>query len=231
MKIIGFNSGVLYHTCHPISKEMLEIIRNTGANAVELGYSTTDRSNQLKNLEISDFQGFSYVSIHAPSNFNYGKNKETEETLNLIQESHKKFNFSVVVIHPNLVSDWNVFNNYDLPFAIENMDHRKKFGRTVEDIKKVFQNNKHLKFVLDLNHCYSNDKTLKLASDFYEKFQDRLCEIHISGFLEYHEPLFQTKQDKIIKALPKKEVPIIIESVCKNETELKNESDYIKTLL
>lgn len=123
MRIIGFNSGSLYHSVHPISKKMMDIVRSTKANAIELGYSTTDRTEQLKNLEISDFQGFSYVSIHAPSNFTYRKNKETQETLDLIRMSHEKFNFSAVVLHPDLVEDWSVFENYNLPFAFENMDH------------------------------------------------------------------------------------------------------------
>jgi hypothetical protein len=226
MRIIGFNSGVLHHSITPISKEMLSIIRETGSNAIELGYSKTDRSNHLKNLKILDFRGFSHISIHAPSNFTYGNNKETIETLDLIQKAHNKFNFSCVVLHPDLVSDWRIFKNYNLPFAVENMDYRKKFGKTVEDLEKVFQNN-HYGFVLDLNHAYSNDKTMKLASEFYEKFRDRLCEIHLSGFQKYHEPLFITKQDEIIRALPKKEVPIIIESVCDSKEDMDKELGYI----
>ncbi|MCX6765417.1 MAG: hypothetical protein NT136_00360 [Candidatus Moranbacteria bacterium] len=223
MKIIGFNSGVLHHTFHPISKEMLDIIRNTGANAVELG---SDQAEQLKDLEVSDFQGFSYISIHAPSNVIYGQNQEAVKVLDSIQEAHERFSFKCVVIHPDRVDNWDIFDNYNFPIAVENMDFRKNFGKTVKDVKQVLENNDY-GFVLDLNHCYSNDKSLRLAWDFYKAFKNRLCEIHISGFQKYHEPLFKTRQNKIIKMLPKKEVPIIIESVCDDMKEIKKELEYV----
>jgi hypothetical protein len=86
--------------------------------------------------------------------------------------------------------------------------------------------------VIDINHCYTNDKTLKLLLNFYKNFKDRICEIHISGFIKLHEPLYITKQVKFLKSFPEiKNFPIIIESNCADKQEAAKELKYIKKLL
>ena len=65
-----------------------------------------------------------------------------------------------------------------------------------------------------------------LAKDFYSKFKDRIAQIHLSGYTGYHDPIFQTKQEEIIKAIQDFEVPIIIESVLAPE-DLEKERQYI----
>jgi len=68
---------------------------------------------------------------------------------------------------------------------------------------------------LDLQHCFVNDPTMKLAQDLQMKFHGRIVEYHISGFEEKapHYPLYETRQDIIIESLIYKTIPIIIESV------------------
>ena len=85
--------------------------------------------------------------------------------------------------------------------------------------------------VLDLGHCKSNDKSLANAREMIEKFRDRIMEIHLSGYVIFHEPLHRTHQDDIIelcRELP--DVPIIIESTFEeNDTaeDVYNEINYI----
>jgi hypothetical protein len=85
--------------------------------------------------------------------------------------------------------------------------------------------------VLDLNHCFTNDPSMRLAAEMYAAFGKRISMVHISGFEKLHEPLSRTKQLEILTAIPDKNLPIIIESGCDNIEEAKKEYEYIKNFL
>ncbi len=82
---------------------------------------------------------------------------------------------------------------------------------------------------LDLQHCFTNDPSGKLARDFQEICKDRIVEYHISGYAQpyLHHPLYQTQQEDIIDSLQYPHIPIIIESTMDNVNELEQEIDYI----
>lgn len=110
------------------------------------------------------------------------------------------------------------------------MDRDKSIGKTTNSLANIL-NGKDFKIVLDINHCYTNDKTMKLARKFYKNFKNKIYEIHLSGYISLHEPLFKTRQIKILKAIPDNKLPIIIESECKSLDEVKKEYHYIKNYL
>jgi sugar phosphate isomerase/epimerase len=231
MSKIGFATGVLHKTIFPVSKKIIEINKNLGCDAIEISCNISERISFLDKINISDLKCFKYVSLHAPvRNIKYCNDKKTKEILQKIDQAYKRLKINYVVIHPDLVEDWGVFKNYSFKIAIENMDWRKDSYKNIKDIRKVVKKI-NCKMVLDINHCYTNDKTLKLAKDFWKNFKDIICGIHLSGFTEFHDPLFKTKQVEILKAVPKKNIPIIIESMCKNKNEMKKELEYIKIFL
>ena len=111
------------------------------------------------------------------------------------------------------------------------MDKEKQKYKTAEELMKFFKMKPDWKLVLDLNHCYTNDKTMKLADDMIAGFKNRIAEIHLSGHAELHDPLFQTKQNFILDYCNKLDVPILIESVVDDVDDIKKVSDYIKNYL
>ena len=106
------------------------------------------------------------------------------------------------------------------------MDNRKESHKNPTDFDEIFSQDKNYKLVLDINHIYTNDSSMKLADIFYKKFGDRISQLHVSGYIDYHNPLFETKQMNIIKAIQDFNIPMIIESVLSVE-DLEKERNYI----
>jgi len=237
--IIGLTTGFLYDSSIPcekqeksISQEMIKKCKKLGCNAIELNciggfYDTSLRD--LARIDKKDLLGFEHVSIHAPcKGAIFTNNKKTKQVLRLLEAESKRLGINLVVFHPDSIDDWEVFEIFDMPIAIENLDNRKKTFKNIEDMKKAFKLLPNCKFVLDVNHCKTNDSSMKLAQDFIDNFKDRLAEIHVSGFQDYHYPIYKTKQIEILDAIPDSNIPMIIESCCNSLKEAKKEIVYIK---
>lgn len=178
--------------------------------------------------EILD-QNFKYCSIHAPAN-KYENDETSHQILKQLQDLYQKYPIQNIVIHPDEVIDRSIFKQHnDLPFSIENMDNNKNSCQWVQDLEKIFEENPQMKFTLDLQHAFVNDPTMQLAKDLHTAFGDRLVEYHISWFDKelLHYPLFKTEQTKIIDAIEKFDIPLIIESTFDNADELDKEIKYI----
>lgn len=229
---IGFSSGCLNKTHDRLSPKTFDILRNIGCNAIELMWRSPEGISKLEQLTKDDLKGFEYVSIHLPKSIFANNIDKTKHFLSRIEQVHKHLEFDTAVLHPDQVSNWSFFQTTTLPIAIENMDARKKNCKNVKDLQKVFQNI-DAKMVLDLAHTFDNDPTMKLGKDLVSAFGERICEIHISGYnyRELHDPIHLSKQTQILDAIPSTSLPIIIESVCLNEDEVRKEFEYIKNYL
>jgi hypothetical protein len=211
----------------PVSNEAISLIKTVKCEAIELCAIKPERIDNLENINSKSLTDFKYVSLHAPD-ITYENSVETNSVLEKIFSAQKKFHFNTIVICPNFVKDWTVFDHYSLPIAFENMDSRKSFGTTIKDIEFILKK-KDFMVVLDLTHAYTIEKTTQLAQEFYNKFADLIVETHISGYAvhgedeQQHYPAHLLKHQEIFKFIPKK-VPIIIESVWpKVDKENKNE--------
>ena len=219
---LGFSTGTLYKDLE--TKRAIPVIKSLGCKYIEL---TVEEfwSDQLDRINEKDLEGFEYVSFHAPM-VNYGKNSDTKKFFERMADFSKKVRLDLVVFHPDTVEDFSVFENLDFNIGFENMDNRKKSCKSVDDIESVMLRNNDFKFILDLNHCYTNDSSMKLALEFYERLGNRISQIHLSGFRELHDPLFETEQLEIIRSIQSFDVPIIVESLVNPET-IVLERDYI----
>ena len=136
---------------------------------------------------------------------------------------------NVLLFHPDCVNDFNWLNKrYDDLLAFENMDKEKLFGRTINDLKEVFYQCTNAKWVFDLNHLYTNDKTMKSAKDFYNAFSDKLCHYHLSSYGGFHDCFCKTHEDKILEGLTDLSKPIVHEGNVVERGLLQEESEYIK---
>ncbi len=219
---LGFSTGTMYK--HLTVEEALRTFLQHNIDAAELCYVRHDRLRREK-LPVGMLKDFRYLSLHAPNDITYGDSKESEKVVQSIQKLHLVRPFDLVVFHPYEGMDVNFFERLPFPVGFENMDYNTPFGQTVNDLKKVFKNT-NFKMVLDINHAYTNDPTMKLARDFYLEFKNRITQIHLSGFEKFHEPLFKTRQQKIVEAIPDIALPIIVESVMQPR-EIAQEKEYI----
>lgn len=221
---IGFSTGALYK--HQNTVEALQTIAQAGCQCVELGFVRLNQWEWLDQVTAQDIAPFSYVSFHAPKH-DYGPNPITNMVLEKVLSFHNTIRaLDLVVIHPDPIADFSILAAAGLPIGIENMDKRKVTGQFPESLQPILNSYPRWKLVLDVNHVFTNDPSMNLAHRIRQTFQQRIAQVHLSGYREYHEPLFETRQADIIEATKGLQVPIIIESVISPEG-LVRERDYV----
>jgi hypothetical protein len=231
--IIGFATGNFYELIEKeedsFSSLNINHFKASGlTNAIELHCPNEEIIDHLLQKEDLELSSFSYISVHVPSLIN-NKKEELKRILNKLRGLKEKYKIKNFVFHIEKEIDWSIFSDYlDLPVSIENMDNEKDSGKNIEDIEKILKNYP-FNLTLDLQHCFTNDRSMKLAIDIQENFKERITEYHISGFEEevLHYPLFKTNQNIIIESLLHKDIPIIIESCFKERGEEIKEIRYI----
>lgn len=230
-RIIGFSQGVLFKLYNVNKEANIKLLKDCGSNAIEANcHHVSDVAFLSLLLEHIKAHDFEYVSLHAPVNIRYGDNTETKELLHKLEGFYHQLGAELIVIHPDLVDDWSVFEDFKMRWAIENMDNRKKNFKNLDDLEKFFSEHPDWWLVLDVGHVNSNDKTMVLAEELIKAFRDRIVEIHLSGYEKFHDPLHLTEQVEIIECCKDLFVPIIIESVFDPSDGLegvKKELDYI----
>ena len=203
--------------------------------AVELSFTSLHKVTSSQEV-IDLFNEFKYKSIHLPVVEQIGNNKifleypdsKLNDTLKVIDSIIDKSSPNTVLIHPDQVSDFSwAKSKYGKMLAFENMDADKKFGKTIEDMKKVFDLCPDAKWVFDVNHIYTNDNTMETAKDFYNVFKDRLTHYHLSGYGGFHDALCSSKEDIILKGIQSLDFPIIDEGDLLSKGVLEEEFEYI----
>jgi len=233
MKPIGFSHQVLFRSRDPYTKENLQFFINCGCAAVEINFHHSDDAPLLKKI-MPFIQDFDYISLHAPGNLRYRLNEETRSLLQKMAHFYTKARAQLTVVHPDIVDNLEVFKEFPLNWAIENMDNEKNCFRDVADLRKFFAAHPDWNFVFDISHAVANDLSLSLASDMMAEFGRRVAEIHLSGHKIFHDPLHRTKQTKIMDCCHGFDVPIIIESTFAEHDGFKaiqKEFDYIRSYL
>jgi sugar phosphate isomerase/epimerase len=223
--ILGLSTGILVDTLE--IKEILSFYKKIGCKAIELS------PNHLPYIDKSSLEGFSYISTHARTDLIYSDNEETHQALKLLEKKHREIGFKCIVLHPSVVKDWKVFAKYKLPWVIENMDNINGVGITPEQILAYIKIT-NFNVVLDLNHCYTNDSTMELADKFYKILNNKIVELHMSGYKDStnqgrHLPLHITKQAEILGKV--KDIPIIIEIDSGTKESSEKEFNYLKKVL
>ena len=163
--IIGFATGNFYKLIEEekdsFSSLNINYFKADGlVNAIELHCPNERIIDYLIQKEDLDLSSFLYISVHAPSLT--GKEGKILDKLRNLKEKYELKNF---VFHIEKETKWNIFSNYlDLPISIENMDNEKDTGKKIEDIKMILEKYP-FNLTLDLQHCFTNDKSMKLAID------------------------------------------------------------------
>jgi hypothetical protein len=129
---------------------------------------------------------FDYISIHAPSSFQQTEERNVIELLRKVNE--KGWN---IIVHPDVIYTPKLWKEFGPKLLVENMDRRKKTGRTAEELAAVFTTLPFARMCLDVAHARQLDNTLKTLDELISKFWDKVEEIHISELdSEYrHRPM------------------------------------------
>lgn len=215
----GFSTGAL---ALGDFKRALASLKGHQTKAVEL---SALRDHELPELMRSvpelDLSGYDYVSVHAPSKFETLSEKDAARLL----EPCIKRNWPVI-LHPDAIQDVASWKRFGSLLCIENMDKRRRIGRTAAELATWFEVFPKASLCLDLGHARQVDPTLSIAHEIVTLFGDRLRQIHLSelDYRSQHKRLSVGAVSAIQKVAGRlKPVAVILESVVHGneiETEL-----------
>ena len=210
MRPIGFSTGALakgdFTRGLDLQRRVLRI------DAVEL---SALRDHELPDLIAAvpalDLDPFTYVSFHAPGRLQALDEEVVFELLRQLPASWP------IVVHPELLRTPSLWLRLGDRLCLENMDQRKTTGRTVDELRALFEIFPDATFCLDLGHARQIDPTMASALLMLRAFGDRLRQVHVSdvGPRGEHLPLGATARHsfaRVAHQIPA-DCPLIIESV------------------
>lgn len=210
MRKIGFSTGAV---ARGDFYGALEILRTAHVPAVELSaLRLVELAPLVRALSTLALADFTYVSFHAPSSF---KESEEKDVVRLLEEvaAHDL----PIIVHPDVIFDFALWEQFGSLLIIENMDKRKPVGRTVLELCPIFDALPSAMFCFDIGHARQVDPTMTEAALLLNSYGDRLLEIHMSevNTASRHDPIsynavaaFASVADQIPES-----VPIILETL------------------
>ena len=248
MDKIGFSTGALYKIFPSTSLESIRFCLSQNPDVIEVCCKTIAELDQLKeNIKAikTEVEDCSNIFIHAPTHgtnpaerFYYQDDADTVKVLVKLWLAFNQLNPRHIVFHPDSIKDFKVFYKLRLPMLFENSEYDDLKYRKADDLRKLITlfigTNTNPYIVLDLAHILSWQGSMMETRGFLrDNIAFLIKEIHISGFDQQagHIPLHLCGQDEIIRSLSpflEFKIPVIIESVCKNETQAVQEINYIR---
>jgi hypothetical protein len=212
MRPIGFSTGAL-----AFGDFRRGLALSAGHAAVEL---SALREHELQSLVMAldelDLSGFAYVSFHAPSSIDSVSERQIFDSLVRVAERGWP-----IIVHPDVISDRNMWRSLGRLLCLENMDNRKPIGRTAAEVARLFERFPDASFCCDLGHVRQVDPTMTEAFLVLREFGGRLQQIHISevDFRSKHDPLSFASINAFqqVAHLIPETIPAIIESVLPGE--------------
>ncbi|MEM8947493.1 MAG: TIM barrel protein [Planctomycetota bacterium] len=177
----------------------------------------------------SDFHDVEHISFHAPSNIPDGKEAEVVETLmNRVPESW------AIVVHPDVIEDFALWKRLDSRLCIENMDQRKKTGRTLPELKEIFKKVPNARFCFDIGHCHQVDPTMTESIRLLVEFRDRLALAHVSevDYRSHHVPVTYATFSafQYVSEFLRESCPLVIESVMFSDEDDDGDREIMKRI-
>jgi hypothetical protein len=225
MRPIGFSSGAL---AKGDFRKGLALQQSAEFTAVELSALREPELLPLVDTAAALPLGkFAYVSFHAPSAFKTLREHDVVALLFRLPEHWP------VVVHPDLIHEPEIWATLGSRLCLENMDLRKRTGRTVDEMKAAFDALPAAGFCLDLGHARQIDPTMGIAIEMLERFGPRLRQLHVSevGTFGDHRRmgfLARTAFHRVVRYVPA-DVPVILESIV-SESEMMNELEVAKQI-
>jgi hypothetical protein len=206
---IGFSTGALAYSDFNLA---LRLLKEEPISCVELSaLRWSEVEPLLSALSSLDLRRYTYVAFHAPSRFT----PDQEPALAALLRRFLPNNWPIV-LHPDVISNFELWRDFGRQLAIENMDRRKPGGRTVGELHQVFENLPEAAMCFDIGHARQCDPSMTEAYRILEAYGSRLQQVHVSevNALSHHDPVSFAARvafEQVASLIPET-VPIIIES-------------------
>lgn len=173
METIGYSTGSLAGWDFQTAVRLLD---PTFAGSIELSaLRTHELPPLLAALPEVLLDGYHHISVHAPSAFT--PSQEPGIAASLMAVAQRGW---LVILHPDTIHDFRVWEAFGDRLCIENMDVRKPIGRTVEELWPVFARLPEASFCFDMAHARQFDPSMREAARLLHAFGERLGEVHVS---------------------------------------------------
>jgi len=209
MRPIGFSTGALAYSDF---RRGLEILRDKRTATIELSaLREAELAPLVAALDSLDLSPYNYVSVHAPSKYQEGREAEILDLLRRVT-SHGW----PIVLHPDVIHNVAAWNSFGSLLLIENMDKRNNFGRTARELSDIFEKLPQAGLCFDMGHCRQVDPTMNESYLILRDLGDRLRQVHLSDVnsRSTHDPLSSSSIDAFEKVacLIPENIPVILES-------------------
>ena len=209
MRNIGFSTGAI---ALENFRKGIEVLRGLKVTAVELSaLREVEVEPLVEAIDALDLSSFTYISVHAPSKYSRDNEADIIRSLKVFTEREW-----YVILHPDAIYDYAKWKCLGKFLCIENMDKRKKKGRTLRELENVFLTLPDASFCFDIGHARQVDPTMTEAYRMLSTYRDRLVQVHMS------EVNSQSKHDIItfdsflafrkVRSMIPANVPIIMET-------------------
>lgn len=184
MRPIGFSTGALALADFRLA---LQELQGQPVDSVELSaLRYRELAPLLHALSTLPLSAYKYKSIHAPSSFDAAQELEIIGLLRAFVPGDWP-----IVLHPDTIHDFAAWRCFGKQVAIENMDRRKPIGRTLDELRAVFEKLPEAMLCFDIGHSRQCDTTMTEAYRILREYSDRLCQVHLSevNTASRHDPL------------------------------------------
>ncbi len=214
MRHFGFSTGAIARG------DFADALRQLAARDVEVVELSALRFCELEPLvraiETIDLTQYSYVSVHAPSLIPDGEEAFVVDLLTTVAARGIP-----IVVHPDAVCDWNLWEQLGTAVLVENMDKRKQIGRNAAELTACFERLSKAGLCFDIGHARQVDPSLVEARRILEQFAGRLRQLHISevGSDSTHDRISwgAARAFSSLASMIPDHVPIVIESVTRTD--------------
>lgn len=165
----------------------MQLTAGAGCSAIELSaLRSRELAPLIESLDSIDLAPFSYISIHAPSNF--GLLEEAGAADLLRRELWRQW---PIIVHPDALSDFSLWREFGPLLCIENMDKRKPIGRTADELARIFERLPDASLCFDIGHARQVDPTMLEARLILREFAAKVRQLHVSevNSQSKHDPL------------------------------------------
>jgi hypothetical protein len=225
---IGFSTGNLPDRDFRVGVTMLS---DAKVDAIELSALREDELDELlMALDTLPLDSFKYISFHAPSK--RVTLSESDLCNKLWRVAERRW---PIIVHPDMIEDFASWRPFKDLLCVENMDKRKRDGRTARELEQLFTRLPDASLCFDLAHARQIDPTMGEAASILLQFPDRIQQIHISDVssASTHERLSYATLASFsqIRELLPTDVPYIFESPVSNSEDLRRCVETLTSLL
>jgi hypothetical protein len=151
---------------------------------------------------------FRYLSVHAPSK---ARRLPEDELVARLAELPA----DAIVVHPDTIEEPAHYRRLGVRLVLENMDSRKRTGRTAAELAPYFEALPAAGLCFDIAHAHDVDDTLCDAQELLDRFAPRLRHAHVSSLDDdgHHVPLRLSDEAAFAPLLGRcRDVPWILEA-------------------